>query len=160
MQVEDSVSVLTFQYRVAGVGYYAQPIKFGTSDAVALIGVHYTIEQITSTGQRFIAFALSRNPEHEVTPPPDIAAFFSDEALYARALFALVWADATGLSALSLTKVVPLYGLVVPTRQIMTYMVTQSGSTGLVAEIYYQNVKMSSKAEAALLNLTWGKYRR
>jgi len=162
MQVDDRISLKTWHWRQS-VGYYdSQVVRFGASDAVSLKAVHYSIEGVPdATG--FWGMALSRNPGHLLAPPDEIAEWVTDEALYARGQ----WWDTTRGGTLHAfqahigTQVIPLYDIIVPSRQITVAMaIGGSGAYGMVAELYFREVKLSSREEADLLNITWGKYRR
>lgn len=157
MRVDDRVSLKTVHFRTGELGYYAQAVRFGASDAVALESIIYSIEGLPLVNN-LQALALSRNPDHLLNPPDEVAEWATDEALYARGYFIQTVGDQTGMTVYNTFQIF-LHGIVVPSRQIMVHIDLTSSYFGIVAEIYFREAKLS-RAEADLLNITWGKYRR
>lgn len=161
MQVDDRVSLAFSEYRYSASAnpYHAEVIRFGASDAVALIAAHYHWEGTYSLATEFRGMALSRNPEHELNPPAEIAAWFEDRNLYARGQLIRDATRTNEGNMLIASLIVPLYGIIVPSRQIVIHMRIGGGTYGQIGEFYYHEVKLS-RQEANLMNITWGKYRR
>lgn len=164
MQVDDRVSLKTVNERPQSISYGSTVVRFGTSDAVSLIAVHYHIEGIKRLSDAFIGLGLSRNPGHEAAPPAAIAPYQLDEAIYLRGQWIAntysggteVWVEDSKVG----TLIVPAYGIIVPSRQILVWcLINGDFATGIVAEIYYRETNLS-RQESDLLNITWGKYRR
>lgn len=158
MQVDDRVAIKTVHFRGSDQ-YRSQVVKFGSSDGVSLIAIHWAIEGMGSGGAEFMGCALSRNPEHELAPPDEIAEWVTDESLYGRGQWYTVQATAAGFENFPGIQVVPMHDIVVPNRQICVNINISYGSFGIVGEIYFKEVKLT-RQEADLMNITWGKYRR
>lgn len=157
MLVDDRVSIKTINERIQSIGYEAVDCRFGASDGVALLGIHGIVEN--PTADSFIGTALSRNPGHLEAPPANIEAFFLDEALYGRMFWGTELSASEGSWTMG-TRIIPMYEIVVPSRQIAVFcVINASRLVGIVMEIYYREVTLS-KIERDVLNASWGKYRR
>lgn len=164
MQVDDRVSLKTVNIRPTAPSYDSEVCRFGASDCVKLLGIHYHLENMKTGADVFISAGLSRNPDHQLVPPAEIAAYQADESIYLRGQWiagvAIFTSEGVGNISIHGTQVIPAYGIIVPSRQIFVWCIINSNyATGLVAEIYFNEVKLS-RAETDLMNITWGKYRR
>lgn len=160
MRIDERIAIKTINTRKTAPTYSSRVVRFGTSDAVSLVGVNTYIETFAA-GTSMVAVALSRNPEHELVPPADVATFAADEAIYAiQNWFSSASGGSERLMTMGGSKYLPLNGIIVPSRQVyVMVLISGSNTMGIVSEYYYRNVTMS-KEEAQWLNASWGKYRR
>jgi len=143
----------------------AQPMDTAarlSTEAIKLHGVEYNM----SAWDRNLVdvnciFCLSSNPEHLVGPPSMIE-IFDSEATYAIYKWdgrAAVAGTDNGYARMFNTGIIPLYGLIVPRRQIVCLDNNMGSTIKMRANIYYSIVQKKSDI-IETLNRQRGKYRR
>lgn len=149
----------------------AIPVLFGVGRkdrAVRLLSAKYVISGFDAEPEQPVlrwAFALSENPEHELTPPT-LTNAIDDKAIYAlyhyRSETWLVEALNEGKAAIILqerTFQMPLYRLLRPFRQILLLWNHSDASIKMRAEIYYQPAT-DVREDIKSINIKYGGYRR
>lgn len=139
------------------------PIQFGVGRkdrAVELLGAHYFASGIsTSPVTSRLGGALSENPAHEgLNAPPTLTFAFHDAALYALSAHWTITVGAAFSTAIRLPYV-PLYGLLVPFRQIVCLFNNGGTSMKMRAEIYYRPTDLPD-TDLDSINRQKGAYRR
>lgn len=154
MPAEGKPQVMTFSRNVTSPNFGSAPIEMGAKGfAVELFAAHYFVEN--AVGAFNSHFALSSNPEHELTPPPTTNDFLSDPAIYGHS-----GSEIASTFLTSMTRIIPLYGIIRPRRQILVWVWDTATATNFIrAEIYYRLIELG-KTELDTLNLKYGKYRR
>jgi len=158
MQADDEVKVLVQPIKSTSNIVEGFPIEFGvaTNQIVKLWGIKYSWEALT-IGSRQGVMCLSNNPQHLVTPPASLKALILDPAVYAYFEW-LMYLEVQGGQTMS-TVQLPLYGLIVPKRQVLLSYQTLTTTGDQRAEIYYSAVTATPE-EIGAVNLKQGKYRR
>lgn len=155
MRPEDDVKVLIKTWLAEALPT-SLAVEFGiaANQLVKLWSIKYTFEGIVA-GEKFCMLGLSNNPSHLVSPPAGTE-IISDQAIYAFFCWYNVLTTTGGQTMH--TVQLPLYGLVVPKRQIL--ISNQNLATiPIRAEIYYTAISASPE-DIGAVNLKQGKYRR
>ena len=153
MPQEGNIQVVTFSKELTSPDFRSAAIEVGArGEAVELLGVHYFLETILTAGTFNVG--LSSNPEHVLNPPATTDLFLFDPAIYGK----------SGWQKLNVneseTRVIPLYGLIRPRRQIIVWAWESASIVAILTiEVYYRPVQLS-KTDLDTLNLKYGKYRR
>jgi len=123
---------------------------------------HYVGTWQGGNGNAFLFSGLSSNPDDVGEDAAlGLDELFANKAIYGSA----AWtsnnnAAAGGWSSFSWTKVIPLYGIIRPRRQVwILHEVGQSLTHRVGLEIYYSEID-ASKTQEAQVNYKYGKYRR
>lgn len=168
MHPDDEIQVATFalppdEQFVYSIGF---PIELGgRGKVVRMWSVHYHTYFLDGDSQTIrIRQALSENPEHELRAPVLTAEFAQDKALYARSI---VDSEIVNFAANQVgvrqweSRVVPLYGLIRPRRQIWVNIITQGlKDMSPCIEVYYSPVSDLPRPIIDTINRARGKYRR
>lgn len=139
-----------------------EQVRFSASDGVKLLAVHWHLESIDSLSEDWIAVGLCADPTRRDIAYASNVDFEQDPDIYAQATW---YHGANGTPTntqgyIIVTQVIPCYGFLVPNVQSFVWAVINGSlSTGIMGEIWYQDVSMS-RQEAEILNLEMGKYRR
>ncbi|MBA7581783.1 hypothetical protein ES708_23694 [subsurface metagenome] len=137
------------------------PVEAGArGELIAINSVIYTPPDISATVHTIMMFALSTNPEHEAKPPASIKEFMESKSLYAKNVIINNGAGADWVLLVE-TKVIELYGLLRPRRQIWVVYAVNMPPTekwfGL--ELNYRPVKVDD-VTLSEYNQRYGLYKR
>jgi len=163
MLPDGRIEVATLYERPTSPVFGSIPLVMGAEgQAVAIEAVHYSIDFMDEAFNAYLAIALSSNPAHELIPPATIDDMHSNKALYGFSSmfrpFDLVSQGAS--STLVNSRIIPLYGVIRPRRQILVYYwLHQSHQTRIRVEVFYQVVSLTIN-ELDTLDRKYGKYRR
>ncbi|MBA7554137.1 hypothetical protein ES705_46749 [subsurface metagenome] len=166
MQAGDNVQVARADLRtdLDMADWIGIPINM-QGKAVRLWAVHYSIAvALGQTGSGLWVNALSSNPSHEGEQAAlNLDYFVRSPDLYGTSAWidrVIVWEPAgVGITRTS-TKIIPLYGIIRPVRQIwIVYLVGFVGSDRMICEIYYEPIELA-KSDLDSLNRKYGRYRR
>lgn len=164
MQADADIEVAIAAARFTSPDYTSMVFNLGgRGNAVKLHGIHYTIDYFVVGSPCYLAFALSSNPAHELTPPPTQGDVWEDPALYGLGSF-LYSSDFGGTdfgAAVAFRNIViPLYGLIRPRRIIMVCQILHSNYDIRVrGELYYEPITLDT-ISLDTLDRKYGKYRR
>lgn len=143
-----------------------EPVSFGVGRrdrAARLFGVHYSIDDLSSAinVDQSIIIALSENPEHDVVPPATLEIARRDKALYGFYELSRRHGIVTtgGGDFRTTTKIIPLYGILVPFRQRIIVVNELDDTMEIRAEIYYEPVLLP-ETDLESINRQHGAYRR
>lgn len=167
MPLEDEMQVAVFYKRLPTLEVAAIPVEMGGGEGnlVRLWACHWNIEFTDTRDGPVFSFAgggLSSNPEHETGPGIGFQDFQSDKSIYARAIWIYAHDGIGDTTSFATNKVIPLYGLVRPRRQLMMLVNlwgTLEEFNGFGLEVYYTpfSVPLDEREE---VNRKYGKYRR
>lgn len=126
--------------------------------AVELLGVHYTLSNLSAATSIGIEIGLSSNPENEGFPFIGSVTPNFDPSVYGYWDYSILTLTGVGHVVREPQGIIPLYGLVRPRRQVLIF-VFNGGTAELRTEVYYRSVSLV-KEDLDSLNLKFGKYRR
>ena len=160
----NEVEVLTAWAVEPSPGGGAVPLEFGAhGNAIKLLAVHYTLQNIFSGMPGQISVAISSNPAHDPNPLLGVDYLNEQKSLYGffrRDWELIIAGEAYGFMSMYSTEIVPLYGLIRPRRQLLVWLFQNLTATiNIRADIYYEPVILG-KIQLDTLNRRFGKYRR
>ena len=145
--------------------WFGWPIEIGAKGKLVKIhGVHYLsgyLETLES-GTHHWATALSSNPEHAGDLALGLDDFYGSPALYASHHwnYRVMTSDAGRAMMWDKTAIIPLYGLIRPSRQVwINYKIVRDPVDRWAVEIYYEDVEIG-RVDQDAYNRKYGKYRR
>ena len=162
MPAEGNVQIVSYYTTLAASDFRSTVLEMGArGEAVELIGINFSIESFPAAEQQFMAVGLSSNPTHGDSPPSSLPAIMENKAIYALFMARHTeFVGAAGVWQTSIeTKVIPLFGLIRPRRQILVWGFGGDSVSAFRAEVFYRPVSLG-KTELDTLNLKYGKYRR
>lgn len=166
MPPDDNVQVGVFFTRLRAVEATGTVVELGGGEGnlVEILACHWNIENSPQEDSfaAFLGAALSSNPEHELLPPTQFDDFQQNRALYARQIWVYAHAGIGDTTSFFNTRVIPVYGLIRPRRQIMVVLNLWrplETFTAIGLEVYYRPVSAPS-TEREEVNRKYGKYRR
>jgi len=161
----DLVEVLVASHETsAGAVSEAIPIEMGgQGKLVELLGVHYLVNYPGSpTGPFILCLGLSSNPNHLLTPPAHRAAFLEDVSIYGAHIHCMAPVTAGENYATSHvidTKIIPLYGIIRPRRQVFVVRGDTGTAILIRIEVYYRPIAVKGVLRN-VIDRKFGKYRR
>jgi hypothetical protein len=165
MPAEDEVKVATVMDSngLADGDQLALPVEFsvGISQVAELLAVHWNISAFGHSSVTYYSACLSSNPEHLLTAPTSIGMFQSEATygLYHWDSRVVVAGTDNAYVYKTETAVIPLYGILVPKRQVVCWESEMVSTVIFKAEIYYR-VKTISRQLVDAINIKQGKFRR
>lgn len=162
MQEEGNVQTVSFYTLLAAADFRTTVLEMGArGEAIKLLGINFSIESFPAQESQFMAVGLSSNPSHIATPPASLPVIMADKAIYA--LFISRHTESVGAAGVWQTnietKVIPLFGIIRPRRQVLVWGFGGDSVSAFRAEVFYRPVSLG-KTELDTLNLKYGKYRR